>query len=304
MNEKKARCSDIARFLGVPLNGMDFEIRTAKALNAVEPGVVVFLQRPFEEAIERINSTDDVLTIVTSETRQHITGASVVVDNARLAFAKAVEHFFGRSPLIQGIAKTARIGENVQLGVGVTIGEYTVIEDNVRIGPHTNIHHHVTICEDSEIGARATLLSHSVVGEDGFGFVYDEEDEAIRFPHIGNAVLMDDVQLGCFSMVARGALASTMVDVGTKMGDYVQIAHNSRVGKHCMFAAYSKVGSGAVVEDHVFFGVRSSTRENVRVGAWAMLGQGSVVLKDVPEKAVMVGSPARILREREREGGY
>ena len=123
----------------------------------------------------------------------------------------------------------------------------------------------------------------------------------MRFLHIGIAELEDNVQIGRFSMVARAAMERTLVEKDTKIGDYVQVAHNSTVGRHCMLAAYAEVGSGAIVEDHVFLGVRSSSRENIRIGRWAFIGQGALILEDVPPQAVMIGAPARFLRERERE---
>ena len=143
-----------------------------------------------------------------------------------------------------------------------------------------------------------------VIGEDGFGFIHDENNVPLRFPHVGYVEIADNVEIGCFNLIARASLEKTVVGEGTKTGDFVQIPHNAQVGRHCLFAAYAKVGSGAIVEDHVFLGVRSSMREGVRIGKWAMIGQGAVVLRDVPERAVMAGVPAKYLRDRKDEGGF
>jgi acetyltransferase-like isoleucine patch superfamily enzyme len=49
--------------------------------------------------------------------------------------------------------------------------------------------------------------------------------------------------------------------------------------------SYTYIGSGALI------------REGVTIGDNVIIGMGSVVLKDVPDKSVMVGNPAKKLRE-------
>lgn len=294
----------IAEFVGAELHGPNIEVAAARDLDHVAPHSVVFLHRANAVALARINSTPDVMAVVTESVGANIEGTHVVVKNARLAFARVLARFFKSPPKAARIAKTAVIGRNVELGKDISIGEYSVIEDNVRIGARTRIRHHVVIAEGSILGSDCVIGSHCVIGEDGFGAVHDENNIPFRFPHIGHTEIGSNVELGNFCAVPRGALDRTVVGEGTKTADFVQIPHNAQVGRYCLMAAYAKVGSGAVLEDHVFMGVRSSTRENVHVGKWAMIGQGAVVLKDVPERAVMAGVPARYLRDRGDEGGF
>jgi UDP-3-O-[3-hydroxymyristoyl] glucosamine N-acyltransferase len=304
MKTSIVRASTIAEFLGARLKGADVELQGPRSLESIGTHSLVFLHRAVPEAVARINATPDVMTILTESVDARIEGTHIIVKNARLAFAKAVTHFFGHASKQKKIAGSAVIGENVRLGEGVSIGEYSVIEDNVRIGHRTRIGHHVVIAEGSVIGDDCLVMSHCVIGEQGFGFIHDEDNVPLRFPHVGRTEIGNRVEIGNFNAIPRAALDKTSIGDDTKTGDFVQIPHNARVGRYCLLAAYAKVGSGAVVEDHVFFGVRSSTRENVRVGKWAMIGQGAVVLQDVPERAVMAGVPAKYLRDRKNEGGF
>jgi len=304
VSRNMTRARNIAEFLSAELQGPDCEIVSPRDIKSVETGSLVFLHRDVPGAVERINATPGAMTIVTGSIGAKVQGTHVVVGNARLAFAKVVARFFSKLPAGTGIAGTAIIGRNVMLGEGVSIGEYSVIEDNVRIGANTRIHHHVVIAEGTVIGANCVIMSHCVIGEEGFGFIHDENNVPLRFPHVGHTEIGDDVEIGSFNAIPRATLDKTVVGKGTKTGDFVQIPHNARVGQYCLLAAYAKVGSGAVVEDHVFLGVRSSTRENVRVGKWALIGQGAVVLQDVPERAVMAGVPAKYIRDRGNEGGF
>ena len=63
----------------------------------------------------------------------------------------------------------------------------------------------VSIYDRVRIGARAVLHSGSVVGADGFGFVFNR-DRYEKFPQIGTVVIGDDVELGANTCVDRAAL--------------------------------------------------------------------------------------------------
>lgn len=304
MSERTVRAKDVAGFLGASLHGPDVELREPRSLDAMVPGSLLFLHRANAESVDRINRTPGVLVLVTAGVAENLRASHIVVKNARLAFARVVNRFFPEPSGATRIAPTAIIGRNVVLGSDVSVGEYSIIEDDVRIGDRTRIRHHVVIARGTVIGSDCLIMSHCVIGEEGFGFIHDERETPVRFPHIGRTEIGDRVEIGNFNAIPRAALGRTSVGSDTKTGDFVQIPHNARVGRCCLLAAYAKVGSGATVEDHVFLGVRSSTRENVRIGRWALIGQGAVVLQDVPERAVMAGVPAKYLRDREREGGF
>jgi dTDP-4-amino-4,6-dideoxygalactose transaminase/acetyltransferase-like isoleucine patch superfamily enzyme len=122
----------------------------------------------------------------------------------------------------------------------------------------------------------------------------------------------------------------------TKIGSFVEVQKNARVGSRCKISSHSFVCEGVVIEDNVFIGhgvtfindiyPRATTPEgalqteadwkveptivrkgasigsgatilaNVSVGENAIVGAGSVVTKDVPSNAIVAGNPARILR--------
>ena len=52
-----------------------------------------------------------------------------------------------------------------------------------------------------------------------------------------------------------------------------------------------------VLEDDVLIGANAVIIEGVRIGKGAVVGAGSVVTKDVPAGAVVVGNPAKIIKE-------
>jgi len=124
---------------------------------------------------------------------------------------------------------------------------------------------------------------------------------------------------------------------GTKIGTFVEIQKNARVGKNCKISTHTFICEGVVIEDNVFIGhgvmfindkyPRSTTEGGsmqteadwkvvptlikqgasigtnttvlcgVTVGENAIVGAGSVVTKDIPANSVAAGVPARVLRK-------
>ena len=69
-----------------------------------------------------------------------------------------------------------------------------------------------------------------------------------------------------------------------KISDFAHISPNAAL------AGNVEVGEGT----HV--GIGASVIQGIKIGKWATIGAGAVVIKDVPDFAVVVGSPARIIK--------
>ena len=106
---------------------------------------------------------------------------------------------------------------------------------------------------------------------------------------------------------------SSVMD-GTVVFALSSIKAVTNIGKHCIINAGSIIGHDVVIEDFVhvapnaaiagFVNVRegahicigASIVQGVTIGKWAVVGAGATVVKDVPDYAVVVGTPARILK--------
>ena len=176
------KASYIARFLNGEFHGVDIQIKTVEPINDITENALVFSKEKIQKHL--LEKLQDVC-IVTSALPDEGTGrnAFILVKNPRLAFAKALSEFFveRKTPGIGQytvIHPTARIGLSVIIGNGCTIGR------DVEIGDYTEIRHNVVIADGVKIGKHCLIRSNAVLGEEGFGFEYEEDGTPIRIPHL------------------------------------------------------------------------------------------------------------------------
>jgi UDP-3-O-[3-hydroxymyristoyl] glucosamine N-acyltransferase len=136
------------------------------------------------------------------------------------------------------------------------------------------------------------------IGASGFGFERDENGVPVRIPHFGSVRLGKDVQIGVNTVICRGTISDTVIGDHVKLDANVFIAHNVEIGCCTLVVAGAVICGSAKIGERCWIGANATIKEHVSVGNDAIVGMGAVVLRDVPPNTVVVGNPARFLRER------
>ena len=92
-----------------------------------------------------------------------------------------------------------------------------------------------------------------------------------------------------------------------KIGNNVNISHYTIIqtlGHDPDASDFRGVPGNVVIGDHVWIGTRAMILPGVTIGEGAVIGAGSVVTKDIPPYSIAVGSPAKVVRERNRNLDY
>jgi 2,3,4,5-tetrahydropyridine-2-carboxylate N-succinyltransferase len=171
----------------------------------------------------------------------------------------------------------------------------------------------ILIGEYSE--AKKLLSENSQI--ENFHIEYDRRNSAIPMLDTNEiqariepgAIIRDMVTIGKDAVIMMGAV----INIGAVIGEKTMVDMNAVVGARGTIGKNVHVGAGAVVagvleppsktpviiEDDVLIGANAVILEGVRVCKGAVVAAGSVVTEDVPEMAVVAGSPAKIIKYKD-----
>ena len=241
----------------------------------------------------------------------------IFVKDPRLAYAQVGQLFYPPPALKPGINPaahvhpTATIGQGSQIDAGAVIGCGAEIGSRCHIGCNAVLGEGIRLGDESKVGAN-TSISHALIGRrvgietgvtigsQGFGFV-PGPNGLTRMLQLGRVVIEDDVQIGANCTIDRGATGDTVIGSGTVLDNLVHIAHNVRLGRHCVICAQVGIAGSTVVDDGVMMGGQVGVGDHLEVGARAKIAAKSGVMRNVEPGAVLGGFPAVAIRNWHRQ---
>jgi UDP-3-O-[3-hydroxymyristoyl] glucosamine N-acyltransferase len=185
----------------------------------------------------------------------------------------------------------AVVGAGCRLGDGVRLGPNVVLEPDVTVGAGSVLYATAVVRERCRIGERVILHPGCVIGADGFGYLPGPAG-MLKIPQVGIVVLEDDVELGAGTCIDRATTGTTRIGAGTKLDNLVQVAHNVRIGRHCVFSAQTGISGSCEIGDGVFMGGQVGLGDHIKVGHGVKVGAKSGLHKDVPDGKTLFGYPA------------
>jgi UDP-3-O-[3-hydroxymyristoyl] glucosamine N-acyltransferase len=183
----------------------------------------------------------------------------------------------------------AEVGAGCHIACHAVIGSGVVLGDDCAVGANSCISHAI-------IGARVQIATGASIGGQGFGFV-PTANGRMRIPQLGRVIIGDDVEIGANCTIDRGSTGDTVIGEGTVLDNLVHIAHNVRLGRHCVICGQVGIAGSTVVGDGVMIGGQVGISDHLHIGAGARIASKSGVIRDVKGGEAVGGYPAMPVRE-------
>jgi UDP-3-O-[3-hydroxymyristoyl] glucosamine N-acyltransferase len=111
-------------------------------------------------------------------------------------------------------------------------------------------------------------------------------------PQSGIVVVEDDVEIGCNSIVERGALKTTTVGRGTKIGNCVVIGHNCQIGPGNMIISQVGMAGSTTTGKYVVMAGQVGVNGHLNIPDFVKIGAQAGVLVDPEPNSEILGTPA------------
>ncbi|MGH8129473.1 MAG: UDP-3-O-(3-hydroxymyristoyl)glucosamine N-acyltransferase [Steroidobacteraceae bacterium] len=273
---------ELAVRYGLELAGdPDEAIDGVATLTKATPGTITFCTGPRYR--KQLAATRATAVVVPRELAAECPVAALISPRPYASFARIATGLHPPAPVAAGVAPGARIadsatvaasawiGPNAIVGAGAVIGERCaigpncVIEEGARLGDDCRLQAGVTICRGVEAGARCIFKPGAVIGSDGFGFAPDA-DGYVKVPHLGSALLGDDVEVGANSTIDRGTIEDTVIGNGVKLDNQVQVGHNCRIGAHTVIAGCVGISGSTIIGSRCMIGGAVGIAGHLEIG--------------------------------------
>ena len=200
-------------------------------------------------------------------------------------------------------------------GVSMMDPASTYIEVDVTIGKDTTIMPNTYIQGNTVIGERNVIGPNTIIRNTTIG-----NDCKVLASVLEGAVLEDDVDMGPFARLRKGAHLKSHVHMGnfgevkdSTLHEGVKMGHFSYIG-NAIIGARTNIGAGTITANYdgekknpteigedAFIGSDTMLVAPLKLGDGARTGAGAVVTKNVPEDTLVVGMPARAIRKVQRK---
>lgn len=113
-----------------------------------------------------------------------------------------------------------------------------------------------------------------------------------------SAILSPRIKKGYGNFIAPGAIINT----GTLLGNYViintgaTVDHDNTLGDFVQLSPGCNLAGNVIIEEGAFIGTGAVILPGKKIGTYATIGAGAVVIHDIPPLSVAVGVPARIIK--------
>ncbi|MDD5119853.1 MAG: NTP transferase domain-containing protein [Candidatus Omnitrophica bacterium] len=251
-----------------------------KDIKEINTGIMVFKKDKLEENLKYIRPNNLKKEYYLTDIVEILAKKGYLVDGIKVEDAQEALGINTRKELAQaGSLMQTRINDKfMQAGVTIMDPKSTFINFGTKIGSDTKIYPFTVIERGVKIGKRCSVGPFAHLRE--------------------NVELKDDVTAGNFIEMVRAKIGSkTLVKHFSYIGDST-LGSNVNIGAGTVTANFDGIRkNNTIIKDNVNIGSDTIIVAPAKIGKFAVTGAGSVVTKNIPDKTVVAGVPARILRK-------
>lgn len=313
MSTKQLTLAELAKHLKVEFRGdPQCVIHGVAPLEKAQEGDISFFYDPrYRRAL---STTKASVVILANKHIEDNRKNFIITETPRLIFAKTATLFQQTPDMTPGIHATAVIGQNCRIADSASVGANCVIGNNVSVGENTFIASGTVIGENSSLGSncilwpnvtlypnvqmghRVIIHSGTVIGSDGFGFE-NEGGVWYKIPQLGGVIIGDEVEIGANTTIDRGALNNTVIGVGVKLDNLIQVGHNVVIGDHTVIAGCVAIAGGARIGKHCMIGGKVGIAGHLEIVDYVILTAGTTVSSSIVDQGIYSsGIPAHANR--------
>ncbi|MDK9694000.1 MAG: UDP-3-O-(3-hydroxymyristoyl)glucosamine N-acyltransferase [Sulfurimonas sp.] len=285
--------SDIALHLNLSFVGLDVELDSMNELALSTSTQLAFAvhKRYFSE----LESSRARAFLIPHNLVTHLpqNASYILCDDVSLSMAHVTKLFhkkpiepelprpvIGKNSIVDALA---RVENGAVIGADVIIMAGAYVGTNVRIGDGTIIYPNVTIYRDCVVGNECIIHSGVVIGADGFGFSHTKTGEHVKIYQNGNVIIEDCVEIGANCAIDRAVFNATIIRHGSKLDNFIHIAHNCDIGEHSIFVAQTGIGGSTKLGRNCVISGQSAFSDHLEIASFSTFTARSGVTKSIKE---------------------
>ena len=185
---------------------------------------------------------------------------------------------------------SAVVDPSAKLAQDVVVGPFAFIGAGVELDAGVVVEHHASVEGRTTIGPRSRIFPYAAVGGEPQDKKFDGESTRL--------------EIGCDNVIREHVTIHVGTGAGggcTRLGDdnlimnSAHIAHDVRIGSHCIVASYCGLAGHVQIDDYAVLGAFTGVHQFGRVGESVMSAANSMLSHDAPPFAMVAGDRARLV---------
>ncbi len=299
--------SALAKKAGLSYSGRDVELKGVNTLDKAGPEDLSFLVS--HKYLPMLQTTKAGAVLVEEKHAKSVPSALISSGNVYLDWMTVVNEFAKPQGSLSGISDLAYIhtgavvhetasvypfsfiGDGVEVGADAVVFPGCYLGENCKIGKGCILYPNAVLMAGTVLGENVIIQPGAVLGADGYGYAQGPTGH-VKIPQIGTVRLGSNVEVGANSTIDRAALDATSIGDGTKIDNLVMLAHNVKVGRHCLIISQVGVAGSTKIGDNVILAGQAGVADNMEIGDNVKVGPQAGVGKNLSSGAQVWGSPA------------